>query len=84
MRKSIYLNAKKPLYTTRYNVGCIAFKAQAKQKEFEIQKNIEDSKEISKRASWRINLLQEAYTYLKNRMIINLLTTNESQCLQNY
>jgi len=44
MRKSIYLNAKKPLYTTRYNVGCIAFKAQANKKNLKFKKTLKIAK----------------------------------------
>ena len=84
MRKSIYLNAKEPLYTTRNNIGCVAFKAQSKERELKTQEDIQHSKKIVSLAQQRINWISNAYDAVRDRMTNNLLTSKESQCLQTY
>ena len=76
MRKSIYLNAKQPLYTTRYNIGCVAFKAQSKQREIDANVNIEHSKKMASLAQERLVWITNAYVSLRDRLTTKLLTTN--------
>ncbi len=75
MNKSEFLNQRQPLYTTRNNPNVIAFRAQSRQRIIDAQRSIREAKTIHTWAQLRINWISSAYDSLKNRMVDNLLQT---------